>query len=328
MWRMLVVVESSAFRRRLGRLQSAMWSLRYRAGPSLALLMFCALGACGNGDSSTNGQRTGVDTTHGPTTPPYYNVDSLGVPKFVNTIYIDLSQLDSTGTPVVFQISKFRSSAGHDYSDSVERCRSMKHYFSFPDRATKLYFPVTGTIVGVNSDTMWGGISIQSDAQPAFVFTVFHPVLARLFVQGEHVTEGQFMGTHTGNWTSSDIAVLVNPGSNPGRPHGGPDGRLVSYFETLTDNAFLPFNNRDINSPADLIISRAERDARTLHVGLHRAGDHPSRRAAAGARVPPKALYARRARPRSAQGPGPAADGLAVGVNVADSGLASPLLHP
>ncbi|TRZ90870.1 MAG: hypothetical protein D4R84_15485, partial [Rhodocyclaceae bacterium] len=53
------------------------------------------------------------------------DLDGLGVPKFVATNYIDISK--------IFQLSKFRSSAGHDYSDDLEKCRSMKHYFMRPD---------------------------------------------------------------------------------------------------------------------------------------------------------------------------------------------------
>ena len=59
-----------------------------------------------------------------------YDLDRLGVPRFVNTNYIDLEN--------IFQISKFRSSAGHDYSDDIERCRSMKHYFMRPDASAAI----------------------------------------------------------------------------------------------------------------------------------------------------------------------------------------------
>ena len=50
-----------------------------------------------------------------------YDVDKNGVPQFMEADYIDLSRIT--------QISKFRSAAGHDFSDSFESCRSMKHYF-------------------------------------------------------------------------------------------------------------------------------------------------------------------------------------------------------
>ena len=50
-----------------------------------------------------------------------YDVDLNGIPQFVSTNVMDLVNIS--------QISKFRSGAGHDYSDDFESCRSMKHYF-------------------------------------------------------------------------------------------------------------------------------------------------------------------------------------------------------
>ena len=53
---------------------------------------------------------------------PFFKIpDEKNVPKFITADFIDLSGVTS--------ISKFRSGAGHDYSDSDEKCRSMKHYF-------------------------------------------------------------------------------------------------------------------------------------------------------------------------------------------------------
>lgn len=226
----------------------------------LAALLACVISACGGAGTTATGPTNG--TNSGSSGTATYNVDLLGVPQFVNVVYIDLTQTDpATHGPLINQISKFRSSAGHDYSDSTEGCRSMKHYFSFPDGATKLYAPVAGTVTQSADEDK---ISIQADAQPAFLFTIFHPKLNRTFAVGEHVAEGQILGTHVGNWTSSDIAVLVNPG-NAGPAVGvGPSGRLVSYFDTLTDAAFQVFRARGINSRSDLIISRALRDANPL----------------------------------------------------------------
>ncbi len=68
----------------------------------------------------------------------YYDLDALGVPKFVNVVYIDLTQIS--------QISKFRSSAGHPYRDDIETCRSMKHYFIQPDNTVTIRSPVAGDV--------------------------------------------------------------------------------------------------------------------------------------------------------------------------------------
>ena len=51
-----------------------------------------------------------------------YDVQSLGVPRFVSTNYIDVAK--------IFAISKFRSASGHNYSDDFEYCSSMKHYLA------------------------------------------------------------------------------------------------------------------------------------------------------------------------------------------------------
>ncbi len=218
--------------------------------------------ACGGGGGGGGGGTTVTDNNPGNTSPPTYDVAKLGVPKFVNSIYIDLSQKNPDGSPVVNQISKFRSSQGHDYSDSYESCLSMKHYLSTPDSNTKIYVPVTGTVTWQDTPIVGPNFSVQSDLQPAFVFTVMHVVPLKSYKMGDHVTEGDLLGHHVGTWTSSDIIVDVNDGGPKASLDGyGPGGRLVSYFQTLTDAAFQPFKARGINSPTDLIISKAQRDS-------------------------------------------------------------------
>ena len=173
-----------------------------------------------------------------------YDVAALGVPKFVSVNYIDVSR--------IFALSRFRSSAGHDYSDDFEHCRSMKHYFMFPDANTVLKAPVAGTVTRIFDE--WAGTQVQitSSVQPAFTFILFHVNLGKPLLLGDSVQEGQVLGTHIGTQTYSDIAVGVNvPGGY----------RLVSYFETLTDAGFAPFKARGIADPGQLIIPRAVRDA-------------------------------------------------------------------
>jgi hypothetical protein len=72
-----------------------------------------------------------------------YDVDKNGVPKFMGADYIDLSS--------IVKISKFRSAAGHDFSDSFESCRSMKHYF----------WPAGGD-PGEEHDPSWTTVEIYS----------------------------------------------------------------------------------------------------------------------------------------------------------------------
>jgi hypothetical protein len=173
-----------------------------------------------------------------------YDVDLFGVPRFVRVNYIDLTR--------IFQVSKFRSGAGHDYSDSVERCRSMKHYFMTPDTTTTIRSPVAGVVSILRDDFVGTQVVITSDAQPDFSFIIFHVALDAPLVIGQRIGEGQRLGTHVGLATYSDIAVEVN----------GPAGyRFVSYFDTLTDEAFVPFRARGAVSRDDFILSKAERDA-------------------------------------------------------------------
>src|SRR5512133_2793550 len=71
-----------------------------------------------------------------------WDVDNVPLPKFINKNYIEPDK--------IYCISKFRSAVGHDYSDAVEHCRSMKHYFqplsNVDWSAIKIFSPVTGTI--------------------------------------------------------------------------------------------------------------------------------------------------------------------------------------
>lgn len=173
-----------------------------------------------------------------------YEVEQLGVPRFVSTNYIDLAR--------VTQLTRFRSSAGHDYADGFETCRSMKHYFMAPDATTTIVAPVAGTVTNVFDE--WSGTQVQITAasQPAFTFVIFHVKLGKPLRIGESVAEGQLLGTHSGLETFSDIAVRVETTAGM---------RLVSYFSTLTDTAFAPFQARGIATREQLIITRAERDA-------------------------------------------------------------------
>jgi hypothetical protein len=217
-----------------------------------ASLLACALaGGC----FLPNDHETGTQGGNPPR--PTYDVDQLGVPRFVGTSYIDLAQLT--------RISLFRSHEGHDYSDDLEPCRSMKHYFKFPTSATTVYAPVSGVVRGTIEE--WAGTQVQitSTEQPAFTFVIFHVTLASPLVPGASVTAGQVLGTHVGTQTFSDIAVEVNaPGDRR---------RLVSYFDTLTDAAFAPYAARGIASRAALVITRAQRDAAPLTCVNHQFTD-------------------------------------------------------
>jgi hypothetical protein len=181
-----------------------------------------------------------------------WDIDKSGIPRFVGTDYIELGK--------IYCISKFRSSVGHDYSDAFEHCRSMKHYFQprgDVDWATvKIYSPISGRITRVEEE--WAGtkIEIASDDYPAFRFSIFHIYSSVQRKIDDEVVAGEQLGTHVGNQTMSDISVIVN---DPTR-----QGRMVSYFEVMTDALFTEYYNRGVNAREDLIITKAVRDAHPL----------------------------------------------------------------
>src|SRR4030095_1573920 len=106
---------------------------------TLALLVVAL--ACG-------GSPSGPQPNPGPSNPPpsappqdpTYDL-SRGVPRVVSPRHISVSHFR--------QISRFRSSAGHSYTDAVESCRSMKHYFSpkagVSAATMQIFAPVDGT---------------------------------------------------------------------------------------------------------------------------------------------------------------------------------------
>jgi hypothetical protein len=181
-----------------------------------------------------------------------WDIDQNGIPEFVAINYIELDK--------IYRISKFRSAVGHDYSDAFEDCRSMKHYFEprgDVDWSTiKIYSPVSGTITGVENE--WAGtkVEIASDDYPAFRLSIFHINLTTSRNVGDKVASGAQLGTHIGSQTMSDISVIVN---DPTR-----QGRMVSYFEVINDEVFNEYSSRGVTSRADLIISKAIRDANPL----------------------------------------------------------------
>lgn len=186
-----------------------------------------------------------------------YDYLNLGAPKFVNISHIELAKIT--------RISKFRSMAGHNYSDSsqfgadgikdrgvVENCSSMKHYFVAPDSGVKIYAPVSGTIGSIRVGTMGYQIEITPDAQPDFHITIFHVKFAKPLAIGDRLTEGQQIGTHIGLATWSDVSVWVQ---TPSGKH------LISYFEVLTDAGFAGFKDRGLATRESAIRSKAERAA-------------------------------------------------------------------
>jgi len=212
----------------------------YKTWIVFLFVLSAAAGGCSKKDKNDN-------------QPSYiWDIDKQGIPKFVGTNYIELDK--------IHRISKFRSSVGHDYSDAYEQCRSKKHYFEprgdIDWSTVKVFSPVTGTITRV--ETEWAGtkIEIESSTYPAFRLSVFHINLSAQRSVGDKVTAGEQLGTHIGSQTYSDISVIVN---DPAK-----QGRMVSYFEVMTDALFQSYISRGISKREDLIISKETRDANPL----------------------------------------------------------------
>lgn len=196
---------------------------------------------------------TGCSKKHETPAPnDIWDIDKNGIPEFVKTNYIELSK--------IYRISKYRSSVGHDYSDAYEKCRSLKHYFEpktdIDWTTVKTYAPVDGIITRVEQE--WAGtkLEIAADDYPAFRFSIFHINISRQFKIDDKVAEGELLGTHFGSQTYSDISVIVN---DPTR-----QGRMVSYFDVMTEALFKEFSDRGLSSKADLIIPKTVRDANPL----------------------------------------------------------------
>lgn len=173
------------------------------------------------------------------------------LPRLVEFDYVDPAQI---GT-----VSLFRSSAGHDFPDDFEACRSMKHYFGPDDGVAPenmpIRSPVTGRIAGYTQEEFGFSIAIEPDDHAGFWFNLFHVGLDADLVVGQAVVAGQRLGQHCCTETISDMAVWMNT------PQGM---RLVSYFDVMPDSLFSAYQARGVASRAELILSKEQRDAEPL----------------------------------------------------------------
>jgi hypothetical protein len=178
-----------------------------------------------------------------------WDIEEKGVPRFVKVNYIELDNID--------RISRFRSSEGHDYSDSHENCRRMKHYYHPYENinwgTVKIFSPVAGTITVIFYDGIGASVHIESSEYPAYKFIIFHMNLDIKYSQGDYVEAGEQLGTHIGSKTMSDIAVRVKEGTFT--------KRLVSYFDVMTDDLFVEYQYRGISNRQVMIIPETARDS-------------------------------------------------------------------
>ena len=104
----------------------------------------------------------------------------------------------------------------------------------------------------------WAGtkIEIASDDYPAFRFTIFHINSTVQRNVDDKVVSGEQLGTHIGSQTMSDISVIINDLTL--------QGRMISYFEVITNALFNEYSNRGVNAREDMIIPKTTRDMNPL----------------------------------------------------------------
>jgi hypothetical protein len=187
--------------------------------------------------------------------------------RFVTHDFVDLDQ--------IAEVSLFRSSAGHSYTDSCESCRSMKHYYApFPELlengVVDVFSPVTGTVVSVTAEGHGASVGdenkqvrIRSAAHPEYTFVLFHVDLFEDAVEpGDLVVAGQPIGTGRLEYPDlMEVAHDIDVGVHVSTLFGP---RYVSFVETLTDDVFADYLARGASSRSDFVISEAARDADPL----------------------------------------------------------------
>ncbi len=205
---------------------------------------------------------------------------TAALPQFITHDYIDISKIEA--------ISKFRSGAGHDFTDEYEASgRSMKNYIqplaAYRDplgtnTTLNAYAPTSGTIVSIEpeqyilSDGSFAGyqVDIVPDGYSMFEVRLFHVNLAVGYSVGDHVSAGDWLGyADMREANDTDIAVeavvLATPiFPEPGRPPGVYEDRgvkLFSPFDLMTDALFGEYLLRGATSRSDFVISQAYRDA-------------------------------------------------------------------
>lgn len=192
--------------------------------------------------------------------------DEIVLPKFVSTDFTELVK--------IAEISLFRSSAGHDYSDWCESCRSMKHYFA-PAEAhrvngdVEVYSPVDGTIIRIR-DAGHGAspgnenkeVRIRATQHPDISFNLFHIDLDAGVVEGSVVRAGDRIGT--GRLVYPDLGETAHDFDIAVLYHTLSGDRFVSWFDVITDDLFASYVARGASARSDFILTAAVRDADPL----------------------------------------------------------------
>lgn len=197
-------------------------------------------------------------------------IDPENPPKFIQADFVELDK--------VYNISKFRSGMGHDYSYlSGETCRSMKHYFSsmdatqpvykyegltidkFPaptvEKDVKIFSPVDGTLNFSDPSVSYNQeLTVNPDSFPDIRIAFQHVQKAPGVKKGK-VKAGELIGLVLAN-QSFDLAIQTDVGGDGEKKIG-----YISYFAAMPDSVFAKYQARGVKSRDDLIITKEYRDA-------------------------------------------------------------------
>lgn len=186
-----------------------------------------------------------------PTAPSGYDLDKNPIPRFARVNFIDVGR--------IARISRFRSAAGEDYSDDLEHCRSMLHYFEprgdLDWQNLDVFSPVTGEIAGIVPDRPELEMIIRAQEYPDFEFHLFNLSPLESLRPGTAVRAGERVGSYMERQTPTAIAVSVN--TTRGR-------RLISWFDVIADSLWHTYGECGIANAAEFIISKEARDADPL----------------------------------------------------------------
>jgi hypothetical protein len=188
------------------------------------------------------------------------------VPRFVD---LDFTELDK-----IEEISLFRSSAGHDYSDECEDCRSMKHYYAptaghHVNGDVIVRTPVTGQVVSIAAEGHGASVGnenkqvrVRSSLHPEITFVFFHVDVTGGLAAGDFVTAGDAIGT--ARMVYPDLGETAHDFDLAVKVHTLTGDSYVSWFDVVTDALFSTYVARGASARSDFVLTKAARDADPL----------------------------------------------------------------
>jgi len=248
---------------------------RFRFIATLRIASFVLAGPLAFGGAKTQAQN--------PSAPSWNPADPL--PKFITHFVIDPQFLVA--------ISKYRSGAGHGYSDQYEwpDC-SLKNYYQplpqylFGQNGQNMlpeYAPTNGTVSSITPDgplstgePRGNQIAIVPDGYPQFTIVLFHVDSLPVLTAGMHVNSGDLVGyadlreavavdvAVSANWNATPMFVSPGVLPSPGQVLKAPGWRLLSPFDVMSDDAFALYAPYGLTDRSMIVVPLAYRN---LHPG-------------------------------------------------------------